>query len=490
MQVQIIFSTFLTLVSMWMSGGPRDLLGYLSTDSYWRAQGVHISVESLSKDLPEPAAVDVAKLIEDLSAADPKVRESAGQKIVQAGPGALPQLRAAMNDPNPETSSRARNLTAKIRDVSQAASIRRLMAIRTLGEMKNPAALPLLRPLLKSPAPFVHEYAQAAIARIENRPPAPIGFSQKQRETDVGLMPAKVDMVGQIAPTGAIDVLPIDRIIERLPLGASLAQKGNAIDKATAQIIELADSIGNIRIDCVTFGWFTGPVNQPGNAVFIGRGQYDSGAAIDALRKSGLERKTVGGMEVFMLDEDTALLLPDDRTAVLIPAETNGEVPIARTVAALKKGAGDLAVNVDLSKIVQSIDTKQPFWIATKVNDGLRQVIEILAPFQTVAIVGRAAAPDKVAIQLDAIGSDPNAAKAAISETVAGVQQMIQQAKEEQKLVAMIGPAVQFLQSVQVESNGASGTLKCEITGDQILSFLLQWKQSRFGADVNVQFPR
>lgn len=490
MQVQIIFSTFLTLVSMWMSGGPRDLLGYLSTDSYWRAKGVHVSIESLANDLPEPQAVDVAKWIEELSAASPKVRELAGQKIVAAGPGALPQLRAAINNPNPETSSRARNLVAKIRDVSQASAVRRLMAIRTLGESKNPDALPLLRPLLKSNVPFVREYAQAAIARIENRPATFTGISQKQREIDVNLMPAKVDMVGQIAPTGSIDIMPIDRIIERLPLGASLAQKGNAIDKATAQIIELAESIGNIRIDCVTFGWFTGPVNQPGNAVFIARGQYDSGAAIDVLRKSGLERKTVGRMEVFMLDEDTALLLPDDHTAVLIPAETNGEVPIARTIAALKKGEGDLAVNVDLSKIVKSIDTKQPFWIATKVNDGLRQVIEILAPFQTVAIVGRAAGPDKVAIQLDAIGSDPTAVKSAVSETGAGVQQMVQQGQEEQKLVAMIGPAVQFLQSVQVEANGASGTLKCEITGDQILSFLLQWKQSRFGADVNVQFPR
>ena len=36
MQAQFIFPIFLTLISMLVTGGPKDLLGYMSSESYWK----------------------------------------------------------------------------------------------------------------------------------------------------------------------------------------------------------------------------------------------------------------------------------------------------------------------------------------------------------------------------------------------------------------------------------------------------------------------
>ena len=146
-------------------------------------------------------------------------------------------------------------LLAQIHDESKASAVRQLMAIRTLGEMKNLAALPVLRPLLDSKTPFVAEYAARAIATIEGKSLAQQPLSVEQRLKDVNLLPSKIDMAGQIAPIGSELPMPFDRILDRMPFTLPQSRKQATIDLANKRLMQIAELLGNIRLDCVTLGW-------------------------------------------------------------------------------------------------------------------------------------------------------------------------------------------------------------------------------------------
>jgi len=123
------------LMTLVGGGGGNDLVDYLDTNSYWAQQSVEVTV-------PEMKA--------QLAPADAK------------------------GDP-----------------------VRRLMAIRTLGELKKKGAIATLQPLLKSKTLFEAEYAAAAIAAIEGKKFKRPGLSAKERMKDVYLLPAGCGEVGQ-----------------------------------------------------------------------------------------------------------------------------------------------------------------------------------------------------------------------------------------------------------------------------------------------------
>src|SRR5207253_10196799 len=110
-----------------LGGGANDLLDMVHTDSYWKAKQVTVSVE---------------QLIADATAGAPANADAA---------------------------------------TPQAASVRRLMAIRTLGEMKKDEGLATLQSLVDSKEPFVGDYAKSAIASIQGKPIARPGVSAQAR---------------------------------------------------------------------------------------------------------------------------------------------------------------------------------------------------------------------------------------------------------------------------------------------------------------------
>src|SRR5690606_23323791 len=80
---------------------------------------------------------------------------------------ALKSLEEAARSKDPAIASAARTLLVKQRTGDKPGQVRRLMAIRALGEMKDPRAIEALRPLAESDAPFMADQARRAIARIE-----------------------------------------------------------------------------------------------------------------------------------------------------------------------------------------------------------------------------------------------------------------------------------------------------------------------------------
>src|SRR5437899_2406532 len=211
-------SMLLILLSLIGGGGGNHLLDYASSQSYWKSKGVVVNVQTMSGELKTSAAQDISELIKQLASPDGQVRAGASRKIVQLGESVIPQLEQAAEIPDPEVSSRVKTLITDISAASKANAIRRLMAIRTLGELKKPEALPALRPLNDAKEMFVAEYAARAIAQIEGKPLVTVGATPEQKKTDLWLLPADCRMVMQVAPGFA--PTSVDALIEKIPAAA------------------------------------------------------------------------------------------------------------------------------------------------------------------------------------------------------------------------------------------------------------------------------
>src|SRR5205085_10551064 len=128
----------------------------------------------------------------------------------------------------------------------------RLIAIRTLGELKSADAGAALTPLLDSKEMFVADYARRALAAIEGKPapPRPV-VAHDKLESDLWMLPGNVMAVAQVAPhenrPGDI-AKAIDAMVMPVP---GIDKKQVVADMANL-VIGLAEKIGNVRIDGVT----------------------------------------------------------------------------------------------------------------------------------------------------------------------------------------------------------------------------------------------
>jgi len=467
-----IFPSFMMMLMMFLGGGVRDAASLISTQEYWKAKNVTVSYEQLAKELEPVKAADVSKLIGDLDADDAKARDAASAKIAAVGRGALPALADAIKNGSPEVSSRAKSLTAKIRSASRATSVRQLMAIRTLGEMKKPEAVAVLQPLLDSKEMFIADYARAAIAKIQGKQsPAP-GAGAVERAADVASMPAKLDLIAQLAPSDE-GTFSVSSIVDQLPMPE--AQKAKARDESVNQVLKVLETVGNIRLDLVTAGFYAAPPGQPGNSVVMARVLVDSSAASEALHNLVHNTKNIDGVEVFQLDDDTALLLASDTRAAFVTREPNGDLRLEETVAALKKGTGDFANNADLSKLVKSIDPKATMWAAAKMSEGLRQIAGPFASIDTATLVAnRSMEKDKplTKFRLEAQGSDAGQMKQAAEQMRASIKEAVEQGRKQQQQLPFIKPMVDFVDSIRIEANGIKASATAQMHGQMMMPIM------------------
>src|SRR5688500_8650147 len=96
------FGTLAALLVLMIRGGGNELLDYVPSEPYWRIKQVVPTVDHLAREL---------------------------------------------RDIKPD-------------NTSKASAIRRLMALRSLGEMKSPAAIVVIQPYLQSNEMFVADYAR------------------------------------------------------------------------------------------------------------------------------------------------------------------------------------------------------------------------------------------------------------------------------------------------------------------------------------------
>ena len=198
-------------------GGGNDLLDYMPADAYWRIKGVTVTVE---------------RMVAELATAEP-------------GDGA------------------------------QAKAVRRLMALRALGELKEAEALPALRPLLESKDLFVADYARQAIAAIEGKPSVRPRPAEAALWKDLCLLPARCSIVGQARPPAGGPVAFDKLLKDAETVLPPMPDPGAALHEWAKVLVTVAERVGNVRLDGATVGVGEKPGDRTGSLVAIGRGLYD-----------------------------------------------------------------------------------------------------------------------------------------------------------------------------------------------------------------------
>jgi hypothetical protein len=481
-------------------GGGSDLLDYVPSQDYWQAKGVTVTADGLVKELAPPkAGENIARLLVDLGSPTTAVRDAATAKIVAMGPGVLPQLKEASKLGDPEISHKAAELYEQINRSQKATQVRRLMAIRTLGEMKAKEAVTALQGLTNSDEPFVADYAKAALAAIDGK-----SYERPHPDTsdDAWLMPDKTRSVFHLSFRGGKPI-DLDAVMKSMPR-PQIAPGGNAPkapdaaamrNEAVGHFIEVADRVGNIRLDGITVGLAGEMGPNTGYVVVVAHGQYDAAAVTDlvgGLKDIFKNTKAVGGTSVFSSEGgEVNVLFPSNDRAMLVggPGARNagGNVlPIEEMVTAVRKNAGGLKDSKEaagMAKLLKSVDMKQPLWGAAEVTPTYREA-PFLEPFDTITLVGKAAGDkgDSLDFRFDAQGTDPDKVRAAVGMVNQGLDQAKQGMKRDEEHMPpewkpMLKTAKDLVESMKCQADGKAanltGSLQQDGTGMLIMSLFM-----------------
>ena len=360
------------LVLLAAQGGGNDLLDYADTAAFWQSEGVEMTVGALSRELRPPRIGDISGLIKQLGDADWQVRDAAHKKILAMGPGVLDQLEKAAKSDDPETSIRAKALMQGLRERVKGAAVRRLMAIRALGELKNKDALPVLKPLLDSKELFVAEYASRAIAQIEGKPfirPRP---PDARRLKDLELLPADSVIVFQLT-------LPNDAqmsFAKAFESGGKLL-KGADVEALTKQVTRVvtrqAMRFGNIRLDAAAVGVATNEDGDDPTAAIVLLGKYDHERMGEVMKELQLKPAKIGRQAAFKLDEQVMLAFPSNDRMVVILEDEDSDKALRDVGNALKgQGAGGPMADPAMAPLLARVNMKSPLWMAVRLVGVMR----------------------------------------------------------------------------------------------------------------------
>jgi hypothetical protein len=464
-------------------GGGNDLLDFVPTDKFWQSQGVFVSGKTMISELRATSAEDISSLIEQLSSADFHARERACREILAHGPIVTPQLEAAAKATNGETAMRARSLMRLLGGSQKTSAARRLMAMRTLGELRHRDAIGPLRKLLKSESPFVADFAAQAIARIEGKPVIRRRPTRAELDEDLWILPAKCAAVGQASLLRKVP-MSFEKALEKMGPG----RRGRAVNKAqvltkfNALALAAANSLGNMRLDAHTLGVSDDFSQRKGFMVIVVRGQFDRRAVVATLRKqfSGPGAGGFGGMigvsQINGVDVLSffgvfkVLLLSDSRMIIIATpsggfggAGGGGGMPVKEMIAAAKAGKRPLHENKPLTALVKSIDRdKASLWAAMVPSEHYKK-FPLFAPFDSMTLTAVQHEDGSVTGKLVALGADGDARRAAVAMMEQGKAEGTREMEREAARMPVVIPFVAFMKSIETRQDDRSVTVTAKI---------------------------
>ena len=461
-------ASLVMLLAFLAGGSGSDLVDYISPQQYWADKQVRVSVESMANELKPVAAADVSKLIDDLASPDAQVREGAENRIAALGTAALGPLHEASTSPVPSVAASAKRIINRIEAADRAPALRRLMAIRQLGELAKKEGVQVLEPLLKSDEPFVAEYAAEAIDRIDGKP-----FHRTHPTDllpDVYLLPQASRAVIQILgpPGGPVNV---EQELKRLPPGPGIdpAAMSQSIQK---MLVSAAEQMGNMRFEALSIG-ISGDVGpNSGYVVAIGRGTYNSRAVAEWLHKQQVPSNHVTGVEIFQPPgAEMLVFFPDDHHAALVASPRGAALPTQEVIAAIRTGQGRLKGVADMRQLIDAAPAGQPIWAAAKVTPAYAQA-SVFAPFDTVQLSSHRDG-DVIALSLNARGHDAQKAQAAAQFVQGGAAQLTRDMRNAQRTLPVLKTFADAMASVKCDAQDGNATLTAKLPGVQSGLFLL-----------------
>ena len=397
-------SVMMLLMMSVIQGTGSDLVDYVDTKAYWESAGVEMTVETLSAQLTAaPAAPEKRK----------------------------------------------------------ASAVRRLLAIRTLGELKQREALSALRGLLTSREPFVAEYARQAIAAIEGKPFARPPASAGALARDVMLLPAGCAMVTQVRLSGSSAVNYDDVIKMMGPMAKDI--DADVRKKASTTVSQLANRIGNVRLEALTMGLSGDPGPETGFMVLVVRGRYDAVAMRQQLKEVSEKVVVRGGVSFYMVQDSMALAPQTDDRFVMVGGASLETLPLNEVAAALKTGVGKLAADPKMAVLLASADRTKAVWAVARMTEAYREV-EVFAPFDAITLVGDG--QDGIFnLKLTARGTDAAKVAKAVKTFEAGRREAIDDLSRETERMPLVKDLVSFMKSIRVETTGAQVTVTGSFKG-------------------------
>ncbi len=480
-------SWMVSIIMFIASGNPaNELLDFIDTGTYWKSKQVVLSVETMIDELGAEGPVEnIDELIRQLGADDYQTRESAHRKLVAAGSAALPQLKKATGSDDLEVATRAKKIIDSLTSGGGDVSVRRLMAIRTLGELKDARAVPALKKLLKSERPFEADYAQLAIANIQNKPLKQDGPTAEELRKDIWLLPGNCGLVAHMRTTRGTPLV-ISEVLKTLPPEMKTKDMEQAAGKLTEVLVSFAEMTGNMRLDAVTFGLSDNIGNKTGFGIVIGRGRYDRDAVLGALKKAAgndISIVKVDGQEVVSLARGQMNLILDrgERLIMVVGDIRRGEnplekLPLAAVVKALKTGNGGLKDNREMVRLINSTRPEGELMAVMKVSPAYHEgpfEAPFLAAFDTMVLTttGVTAGTEW---KLVARSRDVEAINKTVGEfNDAKAKALVQMKQAPKEVLMMMEPYVKILEDLKVEQKETTVTLTTTSEDQTSGSFLL-----------------
>ena len=498
------------LLSLILLLGGRDVASYLDPAAYWQAKGVEFTAARLLQVLQtekSAAPAGLKEAIAKLGAGTSKERREAREAILAAGPeAACPLLQPLVQSDDPELAQSARELIAQLQQTDvRNDPLAALMAVRGLGVLKDPTALPKLRQLQASKVPFLAEYATAAIAAIEGKDaPKPVAADPAATDKLLHLLPARCALVARVAP---IEGLPVESLIGMMTQGARGMGGGGRIEvnaQVNGQVV--VQGQGNAQMQIMVDGKPVQPnaavaapaaspvqrfLEKSGNArlhgalfgfdagvrffVVIITGEFDAQRAVEgvaaSLRFPRVEGEQPGKLVVFG-QRDVLLAALDDHTVLFGAHDGRREenFPLAEIVAARDAGKGGLANNAAMMALVAKADQKAVAWGVVQMSEKMKQEAREFNGVDE-AIAAITAVEDKLVLRLTATGADAAALGANVDQLTRLIGEGQREVGQMVQHVPAMKPLADVMQSLRLEKGDKSATFTATASKAALLSF-------------------
>ena len=471
--------SFMMILVVLLGGGGNDLLDYMPTEDYWKTKDVELTPEAMIDQLAPAKVGDVSALIKQLGADKSEDRDAASRKLLAMGPGVIPQLKPALKSEDLEVVSRAEKIIADLSGAGQAQAVRRLMAIRALGDLKDKKALPVLKHLAKGEALFEAEYAAAAIASVEGKPCTRPVVTTKAMASDLWLMPKSVGLTAQATlPAGGKPITGKELTEAITTMGGQGGGGGNAPDPEAAatmarqmskqvvgMLIQVAEQVGNVRLHGATMALAGKVDNDTGFVTFAIRGKYDPAAIKALLIKEGTKVEKAGDLEIYRPDREFGMVMPSSDRLLIVGGPRKNTDEVKSIITAMASGKGGLKENADMVKLIKTVGEGNQAWCVTRMTDAYRKEAKILKAFNT--LTGTIRQKDnQMDLVIKAFGGDAEGAAAAVQEVETSLAEGREQFARIAERMPMMKPMSDLLKSIKVASDGGNATLTGHLKGD------------------------
>ena len=497
MESMAIFPLLFALAFGGFGGG--DLLDLMTCDGYWKAKQVTVTPEQLAADAKAPPApADIGPLVKDLGSEQFKVRQEAREKIEAMGPAVLEQVLPLAKAKDQEVAAIAQELIETFTKHAREREVRRLMAIRTLGEKKEKSGLPVLRDALTSKDLFVADYASKAIALIEGTPvPARV---RADTSKDAWRLPADLCAVIHVGGAGSGEFPTIEKLVTQMPMEFGPAAEGGPdprkmmVDEAYKSMLGVIERIGNARVDGLTVGVAAdigdahdnappakedapaAPPEDSGFVALIARGTFDHAAVVAALAEAAHDQVkiTLDGDAHVLTAEGHAMgrLIGNNLAAVVVgPDDKHMKAPAALLKASLAaEGAKGTLADGPLAADAKTLDMKGPVWGLLKPTASMKKNAAFLACYDRITL-STARTEKEIAFTITAEGTDAEAIKASVENVKAQLKTAAESVKPMIEQMPAMKVYADVIESIQIEATPTKAMLKGKLPADMGVFF-------------------